>query len=140
AAVRAARAEAEMRETLRRSYLAQAQAGRWSRRAGSRIQGLKLLKKAAEIRPSLELRNEAIACMTLPDIQISSEWKGYPESGTFGSFDSECEAYSFGDSEGVIHICHAGDGAELARIPGFRPPYQTIEFSPDGRELFVACG
>src|SRR5262245_47779303 len=49
------------RQELWKSYLAQAHAGRLSRVVGSKASGLEAIAAAAAIRPSLELRNEAIA-------------------------------------------------------------------------------
>src|SRR5439155_12009271 len=57
-------------EKLWDSYLAQASAKRLSTRAGRRFDSLEALKKAAKIRPSPELRNEAIACMALTDLRV----------------------------------------------------------------------
>ncbi len=86
---RATTAEANEREArelatrrLYDAYLAQAQAGRWSGRPGRRFEGLAVLKRAAELVPTLglgedamlELRNEAIACMTLVDLRLDRQW------------------------------------------------------------------
>ena len=51
------------------SYLAQARAGRQTGRPGHRLDCLEVLAKAAAIRPSIELRNEAIACLALTDLR-----------------------------------------------------------------------
>src|SRR5207247_7964178 len=123
-AKRARLAEADSREKLRMSYLAQAQAGRWSRRAGRNFEGLELLKKAAEIRPSLELRNEAIACMALSDLRLLTELQAiYPEEGILGDFDREYERYVYADARGTVHVCRVQDGAELMQFPGYEPPF-----------------
>jgi len=81
-AVRATRAEWVQRELRQQaterlwgSYLAQARANRWSGRAGRRFDSLDVLARAAALRPSLELRNEAIACMALADVRLAREWK-----------------------------------------------------------------
>lgn len=58
-------------EKLWQSYLDQARAGRWSGQAGRRFNSLEALAKAAEIRPTLELRNEAIACMAMADLRVA---------------------------------------------------------------------
>ena len=55
---------------LRDSYLAQARAGRPTGRPGHRLDSLDALAKAAAIRPSIELRNEAIAALALPDLRV----------------------------------------------------------------------
>ena len=133
-------AEADAMEKLRVAYLAQAQAEHWSQRAGRRFEGLELLRKAAAIRPSPELRNEAIACMALSDVRVIREWNAYPPNGTFGSFDANYERYVFGDAQGIVHVARVADETEVEQFPGYQPPFDSIEFSPDGRFLFVACG
>src|SRR5262249_20436649 len=65
----AERAEHKAKDRLWASYLAQARAGRWSGRPGRRFEGLVALARAAAIRPSMELRNEAIACLSLIDLR-----------------------------------------------------------------------
>ena len=59
-------------ENLRESYLAQAQALRGGSKAGRRQQALEVIAKAAKIRPSMELRNEAIANLAQTDLRIAS--------------------------------------------------------------------
>jgi serine/threonine protein kinase len=68
-------AKQEMRESLRSSRLSEARALRVSGQPGRRFQSLAALSNAAAIRPSVELRNEAIASMTQVDIQLARTWK-----------------------------------------------------------------
>jgi len=97
---RARLAEADAKEKLSGAYLAQAQAGRWSHRPGRRFGGLELLKKAAEIRPSLELRNEAIACMALSDLRLVTDLPAIPETGRLGEcLDRKYERYVYADDQ-----------------------------------------
>lgn len=138
-AIRALRAEAQAKELLRGSYLAQAQAWRWSGRAGRRFEALELLKRAAAIRPSLELRNEAIACMALADMRVVREWQAFAED-TLICFDTTYERYAFGDRQGTLRIFRVEDGAELNAFPGYKPPFRDYHFSPDSRLMFVAAG
>src|SRR4029453_1488769 len=98
----AKRAERETREQLRRSYLDQARANRFSGRAGHRFDSLEVLKKAAEIRPSLELRNEAIACMSLLDVRPVKAIES--ASLDFVSFDAAYERYARSDMFGNLSI------------------------------------
>ncbi len=64
-------------DKLWRSHLARAQAGRFSRRPGQRLDSLAALEEAARIAREVgvpaegmdELRNEAIACLALPDLR-----------------------------------------------------------------------
>ncbi len=134
-------AEQDARERLWEAYLAQAQATRWSGRAGRRFESLEAIRKAAEIRPSLELRNEAIACMALPDLRTAREWDGVPPGTTLVAFDSKYESYARADNQGNVSIRRVQDDTELVSFPGFGLPANgTIEFSPDNRLLAVTYG
>ena len=135
-AQRALLAEADAKEKLRGSYLAQAQAGRWSHRSGSRFHGLELLSRAAETRPSLELRNEAIACMTIPDLRVVREFdSGRGQSEGVINFDGTCERYAVGDEQGNIKVNAVNDNRLLAILPGKGKGVRDIFFSPDGQFL-----
>jgi eukaryotic-like serine/threonine-protein kinase len=138
-AQRARAAESNALEMLRDSYLAQAQAGRWSRHAGRRFSGLELLRKAAEIRPGLDLRNEAIACLALPDLSLVREWQAYTGERVF-NFDPSYRLYASADLAGTVHICRVADGSELMQFSGYEPRFQRLGFSPDSRLLYVGHG
>jgi Protein kinase domain len=88
----ARRAEAETKKQLYDTYLAEAQAVRSSHRVGRRFNGLEALRKAAGLRPSLELlelRNEAIACLALPDIRLERKLDARPlRQGGVAAFDN----------------------------------------------------
>jgi hypothetical protein len=70
----------QARQALWQAKLAQAQAASWSGRAGRAFDSLKALAEAADIARTLQLpeenmlklRNEAIACMALPDVIVSA--------------------------------------------------------------------
>src|SRR5207249_11843632 len=80
-------------EKLWDSYLAQARANRWTGRAGRRFDNLEVLKKAAEIRPDPELRNEAIAAMALTDVRVAKQWEVDLGEDRQFLFDPACERY-----------------------------------------------
>jgi WD40 repeat protein len=130
-------AEAARREAvvnLRDSYLAQARANRWSGRAGQRFDSLGALARAARIRPSRELRDEAVACLMLPDAEVFHQWSLPP--GYDFDFDARLERYARAEPEGGIVIRRVSDGAELLRLPGLgKPETVRLRFSPDGRFL-----
>jgi serine/threonine protein kinase/WD40 repeat protein len=138
---RARAAEADATERLHGSYLAQAQAGRWSKRAGRRFSGLELLAKAAAIQPSLELRNEAIACMALTDLcQVKEVGFDDMNKRQFCRFDPDFKRYLVVDTNATIHMRRVSDDGELAKFPGYSFPFSYLEFSPNGRFIFIACG
>lgn len=129
-------ARREAVENLWHSCLAQARANRWSERAGQRFDSLAALAQAAAIRPSRELRNEAIACLTLPDAQPLREWPLSP--GHDFDFDAQLERYARAELDGEIVIGRVSDGAELLRLraTGHETPETVrLRFSPDGRLL-----
>jgi eukaryotic-like serine/threonine-protein kinase len=131
----AVQAEGEKADRLRESYLAQARAGRLSTRPGRRFDSLQALREAARIRPGLDLRNEAIACMVLPDLKVTRQWPGHPP-GTAGLvFDPALERYARSDQQGNISLRRTADDQELTRLPGPGKPAWLLRFSPDGQFL-----
>ena len=133
-------AEHQAREELWKACLAQAQAWHWSGRAGRRFEALAALSQAAAIRTSLELRNEAIACLTLADLRVTSEQALIPTAAGFGDFDRQYQRYAFAETNGEVVVCRVSDRHELARLKGFEPPFPFIGFTPDGQSLAIACG
>lgn len=135
---RAQRAESDATEKLWGSYLAQARAGRWSGRAGQRFDSLDALTKAAAIRPSAELRDEAVACMALPDVRVAQQWKSEsdPPGVVAACFDANLERYATYDATGTISVRRVADHAELFQLPGPGSAIEwTLRFSPDGQWL-----
>jgi WD40 repeat protein len=131
----AEQAKKETKEQLWNALLSQAQANRWSGRPGRNFDSLEVLRRAAALRPSLELRNEAIACMALPDLRLVSQWD-YGVPRCYGlAFDAELERYAFSDQQGTISLRRFADNAELLRLPGSGVPAWVLQFSPDGRFL-----
>ncbi len=135
---RAIRAESDATDKLWDSYLAQARAERWSGRAGRRFDSLDAIAKAAAIKPSEELRHEAIASLALPDMRVARRWKlnPAPPGAVTISFDDRLERYATYDASGTILVHRAADHAELLRLPGPGNMVEwTLRFSPDGRWL-----
>ena len=126
-------------EQLRESYLAQAQARRFSARPGRRFLSLDVLAKAAAIRPSLALRNEVIACLPLVDLRLMQR-REFTLIQQRAFFDAAMERYAVGDAQGHVVLHRAADDQVIARLAG--PPRQTvpseIRFSPNGKLLCVA--
>jgi hypothetical protein len=136
---KAVRAERDKTEELGQARLAQAQAGRWSGRAGRAFDSLKALAEAAQIAHTLKvpdddiltLRNEAIACMALPDLQPRPELaKGVP--------DKLLQRYATSDGQGTITIRRIAGDQEILRRGGAGTRPSNLEFSPDGRFLAAA--
>jgi serine/threonine protein kinase/WD40 repeat protein len=143
--LRVQRAEVQRTEQLREAELARARAGRFSHRAGQRFESLAALRRAAALGFSperrRELRDEAIACLALPDLRLEQSL------GVIGNlrathticFDGAFEHFAYSDWEGAITVCRVADGAVVARRPGpgRRPQDIGLRTSPDGRWIIV---
>jgi WD40 repeat protein len=122
------------------SDLAQAQARRWSGQPGRHFRSLEALRDAAALRTSLELRNEAVACIPLVDLRVERQWKGrlgWPES--YGiAFDAKLERYARAEADGLVSVRAAAADVEFLRLPRISPKAQSptwLLFSSDGQLL-----
>jgi WD40 repeat protein/tetratricopeptide (TPR) repeat protein len=140
---KALRAEREGQQQLWRAKLAQAQAGRWSGRAGGYFAGMEALREAARIARSLKapekdllaLRNEVIACTALTDLRRIKEWERYTPGKPGAFLDPVGQRYTTSDDQGTIRIHRLADGRILFHLQGPGVPVRTAFFSPDGRFL-----
>jgi WD40 repeat protein len=135
---RAERAEQDATEKLRNALLAQASAGRHSGRAGQRIASFEAVRQASAIRPGLDLRNEAIACLALADLRELPTPATSRGQRQYSAFDEALERFVRVDADGAVSVCRVDDGAELMRLPdkiSFGNLYSA--FSPDGRFLVL---
>jgi WD40 repeat protein len=140
-AFRARRAEAAGREDLYHAYIAQIRSGRFGHEAGQkRFAGLDLVRRAATIRPSLELRNEAIACLAVPDMRLVAPREASPSWPQVVGFIRNTPFYTATDTQGNISVRSFGDDRELALLPGFGARAVGGAFSPDGRFLCTGYG
>jgi hypothetical protein len=135
---RAVQAEREKTDKLWHSDVDRARAGRTSGRVGQRLAGLEALTEAARIRFDPVLRDEAIACLALPDIHVVED-RELP-AGTAGvCWDDDRRHYALWDERGTVRVCRSADDAELARLTG-RAPDTAVSFSPDGSSVGVVWG
>jgi serine/threonine protein kinase/WD40 repeat protein/Flp pilus assembly protein TadD len=141
----ALQAEQVATRRLFRSLVEQARASRYSRRLGQRFKSLEVLAEAARIARDrqmagenfLELRNEVIGCLALPDLRVAREWPGWP-AGSFGlDFDGKLERYARVDRGGKVSVGRVPHDAKLAPLPAYEPNPE-VRFSPDGQ--FLALG
>jgi WD40 repeat protein/tRNA A-37 threonylcarbamoyl transferase component Bud32 len=112
----AVREERASRERLRDSIFAQAQS---ERKAGNRWRALELLKQAAEMERSDELRAEAIRAIVLPGIRLVRELPySYEAPPPFPDFQpsirAKIGARPPGLPAGFYAICSSHDGAYAA--------------------------
>jgi WD40 repeat protein len=138
-------AEEEKRKADERSWEAlvvQARASSRSRERGQRFEGLAAIRRALELpvppgHSLAELRNVAIACLVLPDVEIAHEWEGFPTGSVGIAFDAKFERYARLDKDGNVSVRRVADDAEL-QPPlkgGIPPAWNGLSFSPDGRFL-----
>jgi eukaryotic-like serine/threonine-protein kinase len=142
--LRIRRAENKTLEQLSDALRVQARAGRFSRQIGQRFDGLDALAQAAAIARELKLprerldtlRDEAIACLALPDLRRAGRAIPAP-AGVIGRvFDSTMTRYALRLRDGTILVRRVADDAEVDRFhaQGDRDLW-VFGFSPDGRYL-----
>ncbi len=124
-------------DELRKAQLAQARAARASELMGRRTESLAALKAAAMRRPSLELRNEAIAALALLDFREAWFQPGKLNKLVPLAFDGALANYTADGPLGTIVVRRISDHSIVATLSG--PERRTTEvcFSPDGE--FVAA-
>jgi len=134
-----------MRENLFESLTAQAQARRLSRRVGQRFESLNALARAAAIARELKLprdsfdllRDEAIACLALPDLKKTGRVIHRPPEVMMTAFDSTMTRYALRFRNGTISIRRVADDTEIARFQAGSDfaDSRYFRFSPDGHYL-----
>ncbi|HEV3256199.1 MAG TPA: protein kinase, partial [Gemmataceae bacterium] len=150
---KAKRAEHARTLQLAIGYVKEARARRNSGLVGRRFESLESLTQATELfrglgrldeQRTLELRNEAIVCLTLADLRPGKEWTRDPGWSWPLAFDPTLQYYVARDdqgevkpyvSQGHLSVRRVGDGQEIARLPGFGTRVVAAQFSPNGRYL-----
>jgi WD40 repeat protein/predicted Ser/Thr protein kinase len=136
-AERARSAEAEATEQLWRSLVQQARAERRTGEAGQRHRALEAVTRAAAIQTSLELRNEAIAALVLPDLNFAPLWT-IPYTVPVTDFTPSLTHFAVATASGRIRMFRASDAREENPFPAIGAGWaQQFRFSPDAR--FVAA-
>ncbi len=127
----------EMR--LWESYLAQARAFRQSDDPESRMRGLAAVTAAARIRPSPELRDEAIGLMARIGFRIERQWDGRAET-IQPALHPLLDSFATLDQQGNLALWRSGESGEPLRIlaRGIPADNTYLLFSPDGRYLAAA--
>jgi len=98
-------AEAAGRDRLRDAKLAEARAVRGTKNAGRRAQALAALAEAAQIRPGPDLRDEALAAMVQPDLEVQEKWDLNPGGPAWITYDpaGSIAAVEHDDGTGMKH-------------------------------------
>lgn len=134
-------ADAQKTERLWEANFQRARALRSSGRVGQRFEALRAIREAAKIRVTPELRDEAIAALVLPDVEIAREWEAASDDIHALAYDAKCEFYARADKHGRITICRLTDQGEEILAPLPAPDaarFWGLWMSPDGR--FLAQG
>jgi signal transduction histidine kinase len=134
-AAEAASATRRAEDELRKAQFAQAQAARASDHMGRRTASLAALRRAAAGRPSLELRNEAIAALALIDMREVWFQAAKADSDAPPAFDATFERYAASTTPGEIVVRRVSDGAVSATLRGPARRLSQLCFSPDGQFL-----
>jgi serine/threonine protein kinase/WD40 repeat protein len=141
-AVKTRQAERAARLREAEALISQAHSSRFSRQRGQRFETLAALEKAVAIGRELgqppawfdRLRNEAIACLALPDWRPLREWDGLTPGTNSWDCDARFRLYARNDSHGHISVRRMDTNEEIGSLDG--PPGDNwINFSPDGRFL-----
>jgi serine/threonine protein kinase/WD40 repeat protein len=139
---RAERAENDATTRLLASSINHARASRRSRFAGRRFEGLRAIDEATQLDNAgdsrLELRNEAIACLALPDLRPLDSWPIRPDDGFLGvDFDPMTGRMARGTVDGSVIVRGARGTGERLLLPGNGRRAVFVRFSRDGRHLAV---
>src|SRR5262249_48919290 len=93
-----------------------ARALRSSGRVGQRFETLKVIRKAAKIKVTPELRDEAVAALFLPDVELAREWEGFPEDAFAVAADATFQRFVRMDKHGALTVFR------LTALARFAPP------------------
>jgi len=128
-------AQSEAQGNLRDALLAQAQALGAAQGVGQRWQALEALARAARIRPSLELRNEAAAALARPDLREAIRFPALiGDSGSSAVFTSDLDRYITPELSGGFALHATRDQKVLAAFPGPQNrPAKWFVLSPHDR-------
>jgi WD40 repeat protein len=132
---RAVRAEADAMARLHEANLNWIRANRLTGRPGQRFASLAELAKAAARTNSLDLRNEAIACLALPDLRLLKQWAKTPLWDSF-NFSPSFRLYGTNDDKGNLTIRDTVTDDIRLQLPTQGIPLAAGVTSPN--EQFVA--
>lgn len=138
AALRAERHANESHERLWESLISQARAERLSGEVGSRTKALKAIREAAAIRPTSQLRDEAIAALALIDLQPLDEWSGFSERADMQIFSPDLTYYALLENR-RISVIKTGDRTEVTQFKVAHSSFEQLLFSPDETLLAGYC-
>ncbi len=126
------RAEGE----LWQAQLAQARAQRLTGVAGRKARSLSAVASAAAIRPSVELRDEAIAALALTDVTEEGWWEpARIYTGEQPAFAPDLDLYALGRGGGEISLFRMATREKVLQVQGPPSFAEKIRFSSNGQLL-----
>jgi WD40 repeat protein len=126
-------------EQLAISYFSQAQLRRDSGVVGQRLESLEFLRLAGRgFIDNDALRDEAIACLALSDLEQVFWRSNLPASIVTVALTPNLSHYATADDQGAIELIRVSNGQIEHRIPPTEMPVLWLTLSPGGR--YVAAG
>lgn len=126
--------ERELRQTMEREQrISSALARRSQTLPGRRFGGLDDLAVAASLGPTLQIQNEAITSLTLPDLRIERTVQAEAEWGF--AVAPDFHSYAHSDAQGNVTVRNLSDDVLVRQLAGQGAPAWRLTFSPAGRFL-----
>ncbi|MCP5525521.1 MAG: hypothetical protein H7A47_01775 [Verrucomicrobiales bacterium] len=119
------------------SQLAHARALRWSDKVGRRDESFQAIRNAVRLRPSPELRDEAIATLALLDVGPGDFWQPMPGNVEAVGFSKDLALYAWGNSAGEVGVFESRGRRPIGAFPAGNRLVMSLEFSPDNQLLAV---
>jgi|GEM_PF-1312969 len=133
----AIKSESKAKEDLFQSSLAQARASRLTGHALQRIGALSALRKASEIHLTIELRNEAIAALSLLDMQVKLSWPLRDHAALQPvAFDAIHKTIALAEQKGNIDIYDLKTHEKVSTLAG--PGNTSAQFIRHSGTRFLA--
>jgi WD40 repeat protein len=144
-----AHAQRTTRENLRTALLREAQNVALAPAPGRSLAGLQAIRHAARIRPGKDLRDAAVACLAVSDLEVATEWEAFTPETKNIVCDDDMTWYARSDRERGLAVCRVGESGPTVRLvlgesaaapPGPSPErgsFWAIAFSSDSRLLAV---
>ncbi len=126
----------QTRDALWQANYDRAHALRVSHRPGQRVEALKALRTAAEIRPTPELREEAVAAMALTDLEDVGSWMTIPTNAVETALDADLERIALRQPDGRIEIRRFPGGELLITLTN-ELPLLRMSFADGGDHLLT---
>ena len=146
------------REALQQAFnssMAQVKAVGRNPSSGGRANGLAAIQRAVgylgrlpvSSRDRFNLRNEAVACLSRVDLELTEVWTPVELGPVYDhdrswTCDLDAKRFAYDLVNGEIAVCRLSDFSEILRLPGIAPFIHTLawkrprlEFSPDGKFL-----